>query len=94
MAANSAPTAVGTKIPNVSNLVKKEPDYNTKISEIEKKVTDHDRDKYITSPEFNKLTEEHFAARLAQENLVTKSDFDTKLKSLFIKINSFLLKMN
>ena len=40
---------------DTSNLVKKT-DYNTKISEIEKKITDHDHDKYITTQEFNKLT--------------------------------------
>ena len=44
---------------DVSNLVKKKTtDYDTKISEIEMKVTDHDHDKYITTPEFNKLTAE------------------------------------
>ena len=32
--------------------------------------------KYITSPEFNKLTAEGFAARLKQANLVGKIDFD------------------
>ena len=45
-----------------------------KISELEKKITDHKHDKYITIPEFNKLTAENFAARLAQANLVGKSD--------------------
>ena len=45
----TALTAVENKIPNVSNLVKKT-DYNTKISEIENKITtDHDHDKYITT---------------------------------------------
>ena len=29
--------------------------HNTKINEIKKKITDHDLDKYITTPEFNKL---------------------------------------
>ena len=38
-------------------------DYNTKINEIEKKITDHDHDKFITTPVFNKLTVEMFAAR-------------------------------
>ena len=51
------------------------------------KKNDHDRDKYITTPEFNRLTTENFAARLAQANLVTKTDFDTKLNSLNRKIN-------
>ena len=42
-------------MPNVSNLVKKT-DYNTKINEIDKKTTDDDYNKYITTPKFNKLT--------------------------------------
>ena len=47
-------TAVENKIPNVSNLVKKI-DYDTNISEIEKKIAiDHDHDKYIITQEFNK----------------------------------------
>ena len=40
LATNSALTAVENKIPNLSNLVTKT-DYNTKISKIEKKVSDH-----------------------------------------------------
>ena len=68
-------TAVENKIPDVSSLVKNT-DYNTSISEIEKKLTDHNHDKYITTPEFNKLTAETFAARLKQANLVTKTNFD------------------
>ena len=75
----------------------KKTDYNTKINEIEKKITDHDHDKYITTPEFNKLTAENFAARLAQANLASKSDianfvkktdFDDKLKNLNKKVTS------
>ena len=73
-------------IANISSLVKKT-DYDTKISETEKKLTDHNHDKYITTPEFNKFTAEIFAARLAQANLVTKTYFD-KLISLNKKINS------
>ena len=61
--ATNALNAVENKIPSVSNLVKKT-DYNTKINEIEKKITDHNHDKYITTPEFNNLTSENFAARL------------------------------
>ena len=59
LATTSALTAVENKIPSVSNLVKKT-DYNTKINEIEKKITDHNHDKYITTPEFNKFTAEIF----------------------------------
>ena len=43
----------------------KKTDYNTKINEIEKKITDHDHDKYINTPEFYKLTAGDFVARLA-----------------------------
>ena len=59
----------------------KKTDYNTKINETEKKITDDNHDKYITTPEFNKLTSENFAARLKQANLVTKTEFYNKLTS-------------
>ena len=77
-------------MPNVINLVKKT-DYNAKINDIEKKITDHNHDKYITTPEFNKLMSENFAARLKQAylasksdiaNFVNKTDFDNKLKDV------------
>ena len=55
MATNSALTTVENKIPNVSNLVRKT-DYDSKISEIEGKVTDHDHTKYITNLQFSTLT--------------------------------------
>ena len=71
---------VENKIPSVSNLVKKI-DHNTKINKIEKKTTDHNHGKYITTPEFNRLTSEKFAARLEQVNLVTKIEFDNELAS-------------
>ena len=56
LATNSALTAVEDKIPDVSNLVEKR-DYVTKITELEKNLNGHDHDKYITSTEFEKLTE-------------------------------------
>ena len=83
---NASLTAVENKVPNISSLVKKT-DYNTKITEIENRLIDHNRGKYITTPEFNRLTAENFAARLKQANLVTKTDFDDKLKSLNQKSN-------
>ena len=43
LATKTALTAVENKIPSVSNLVKKT-DYNTKITEIEKKLTEHNHD--------------------------------------------------
>ena len=59
---------------------------NTKISEVENKVRDHA--KYIATQEFNKLTSEKITAKLTQANLVSKIDFDNKLRSFNIKINS------
>ena len=84
---NVALTTVENKIPDVSSLLKKT-GYNRKITEIENKLTDHNYDEYITTPEFNKLTAENFASRLKQVNLVTKPDFDDNLESLNQKINS------
>ena len=75
------------KIKYLSSLVKKK-DYDTKINEIEKKVSDHNHGKCITTPEFDKFTAKIFAARLAQANLVTETDFDTKRASLNKKFNS------
>ena len=57
----------------------------------------NDHNKYITSPEFNKLTAEKTAARLKQANLTTKvyiadfvqkTGFDDKLKNLNKKVIS------
>ena len=81
LATKTALTAVENKIPSVSSLVKKT-DYDTKISELEKKLTDHNHDKYITTPEFNTLAASVFNARLAQANLITKTDFEAKRSSL------------
>ena len=85
LATISALTAVENKIPSISNLVKKT-DYNAKIIEIEKKLTDHNHEKYITTAKFNKLTAEN--ARLVQANLIAKTEFDSKLSCLNRKIVS------
>ena len=66
----------------------KETSYHTKINELDKKPTDHNHDKYITNPEFNTLAVDVLNARLAQVNLITKTDFDAKLSSLKRKIAS------
>ena len=66
-------------------LVKKT-DSNTKITDIEKKLTDHNHDKYITPPEFNNLAADVFNARLKRPNLVRKTDFDNSVSSLINKI--------
>ena len=54
---------------------------------LKKKLTDHNHDKHITTPDFNTLAAD-FNARLAQENLITKTDFDAKLSNLNKKITS------
>ena len=91
LATNAALTVVVNKIPNINSLVKKT-DYETKITEIEKKPTDPNHDKYITTPEFNTLAADVFNARLAQANLVTKTDFDVKRLSLNRKITAIKSK--
>ena len=48
MTTKTALSAVENKIPDVSSLVKKAI-YDTKIGELEKKITDHKHGKYITS---------------------------------------------
>ena len=49
---------------------------------LKKKLTENTHDRYITTPEFDKLAADVFKTRLAQANLVTKTDFDNKLSSL------------
>ena len=70
--------AVENKIPDVSSLIKKKTDYNTKLSELERKLTDHNYDKYIATQEFNTIAADDFNARLAQANIITKTKFDAK----------------
>ena len=48
-------------------------------------LNNHNHDKYIDTQEFNKLAAV-FNARIAQANLITKTDFDAKLSSLNRKI--------
>ena len=55
--------------------------------ETEKKITHHNHDKYITTPEFNTLAAV-FNARLAQTNLVAKTDFDANRWTLSRKITA------
>ena len=85
LATKTALNAVENKIASVSNLVKKT-DYNTKITENENKLNNHNHDKYNDTTEFNKLAADVFNARLAQANLITKTDFDAKLSNLNSKI--------
>ena len=98
LAAKIALTTVENKIPNVNSIAERA-DYNTKITEFEKKLTDYNHDKYITTPNFNTLAVDVFNERLAQADLVTKTDFDAiqnvlTEKLLKIKRRTCLLKMS
>ena len=84
-------TALTTALPSVRSLVKKT-DYDTKITENGNKLNNHNHDKYITTPEFNTWAVDVFNARLAQTNLITKTDFDAKLSSLNRTITANKLK--
>ena len=55
-------------------------------------TTDHDQEKHITTQEFNKLTSENFAARLAQANLASKNDIPIFEKK--IGFNKELKRLN
>ena len=97
LATKAALTTVENRISSISGLVKKT-DYNTKITDIENKLNDHNHDKYVATSEFNTLAANVFNARLAQANLITKTDFDAKLsrlnrKLLQIRQNIFLIIM-
>ena len=47
----------------------------------------HNHDKHITTPEFSILAARLFNARLAQADLITKTDFGVRLQNLDKKIN-------
>ena len=49
----------------ISGLIMKA-DYDKKIVETEKKITNQDHGKYITTPEFNKLIPEKFKEKSKQ----------------------------
>ena len=54
---------------------------------MEKKITYHFNDKYITTPEFNKLTA-NLASKNDIANFIRKTDFNDKLKNLNKKVTS------
>ena len=88
LATNASLNPKRNEKPSVSNLFKKA-DYNAEINTIQKKIIDHNHDKYITTPEFNKFTKEildyiskraNSASKSDIANLVNKTAFDNKLK--------------
>ena len=89
-------TAVENKIPNLSNLLEKLTVAQKRVI-LKRKNIDHDDDKYIATPEFNKLTAKDFATRLGKANLasthdtsnsVKTTDFDDKLKKVNKNLSS------
>ena len=68
----SASTAIENKISSLSNLVKKT-DYDTKNSKLEKKVTNHNHDNYITTPEFNNSRK--FCCKISTSKFNNKNRF-------------------
>ena len=65
MATRITLTTGENKIPSVSNLVQKT-DYDPKITEIEKKLSNHNHDKYIDNSEFNKSGNDVFNTKIVQ----------------------------
>ena len=72
---------VESKVPNTSNLVTTTA-LNTKIRKVVNEILD--KSKFIANHEFNKLT--------AEANLVSKTDFDKKLKSFNKRLTSNKIK--
>ena len=64
----------------------KKTDYSPKVTKTENKFNDHNHEKYIDTSEFTKLAVDVFNARIAQANLLTKTDFGAKLSNLDRKI--------
>ena len=64
LATKTALTTAENKISDVRSLVKKA-NYDTKISDLEKKLSDHNHDKCITTPEFNTLTADYFICKIS-----------------------------
>ena len=85
---NAKITEVEGKIPNITGLAKSSALTAVEIPDIQKKITNHNHDKYITTPEVNTMAASVFNARLAQANVITKTDFDAKLSTLNKKITT------
>ena len=85
-------TVLNTKISEVNNKIRHTSSLRTtvvlssKISESENKFPDHA--KYFSTPEINELIAENFTAKSKQADLVSRTDFDNRLKSFNRKIIS------
>ena len=83
----TALTTVENKIPSISNLLKKKQTMTQKLLELKRNLLIiNNHDKYIATPELFTLDASDFNARLAEANLVTKTDFDNSVSNLDRKI--------
>ena len=69
--------ATTSALNTVEHSVSQKNDYNTKINETEKKITEHNHDKYIIIKELNTFMAEISDLRLKRAN---KTNFDNKLR--------------
>ena len=60
---------------------------------MKKKLTDHNHNKYITTRGFNTSAADVFNVRLAQTNLITKTDFDNTIMFHHGNLKDDLLKV-
>ena len=80
-------------------VVQLKTDYKTKITETEKKLTDHNQDKYVTTPEFNTwlpmlLTQDQHKQTEYPKHILMLNCQAVTEKLLQIKQNICMLKMN
>ena len=85
LATKTALTTVENKIPNINGLVKKT-DIIQKSVKLKERLLIIITANILLSPEFNTLDADVFNVKLTRENLLTKTDFDTKVSSVDSKI--------
>ena len=87
LATKTSLTAVENKIRNIKSSVKKQIITQTFLK-LKRNLLIIILINILRHPEFNNLAADVFNARLAQANLITKTDFDAKLSNLDRKVTS------
>ena len=85
LATKTALTTVENKIPNINGLVKKT-DIIQKSVKLKERLLIIIMTNILLPPEFNTLAADVFHVKVTRENLLTKTDFDTKVSSVDSKI--------
>ena len=98
LASKTALTAAENNISNISTLVKKQT-ITLKLQKLKINLLIIIMTNTLNTQEFSKLTADVFNARIAQANLIAKTDFDVNFQILTeqllqIKQNTYLLKMS